>query len=273
MQHEKTATASPTLTTTGAPPSARRTPFLDRPAALARLAGVLYLALAALGGWAELAVRGTVHVPGDAAATAANIVVHETLFRLGLGADILMATVFVLLGLALFRLLHGTHPRGATALLVLVGVGAGSILVNLTFHVGALLAATDPAYTSALGPGTADTLALLLLDLHHHGYVLGGVLFGLWLLPMGWVAYRSPMFPRVLGVALVLGAAAWVADPMIAFTMPGAPVALRSIVSVPTSVAEFGLMLYLLVRGVRPAARAASATSLRPRSAGIPARR
>ena len=83
-------------------------------------------------------------MPEDAAATAANIVADETMFRLALGADILMAVVFVLLGLTLFRLLHRDHGRWATALLIFVSVGAGGILVNLVFQVGALLAATDP---------------------------------------------------------------------------------------------------------------------------------
>jgi hypothetical protein len=210
---------------------------------LARTAGLLYLAVVVLGGWAELVVRGTVHVPGDAAATAANLVGHEALFRWGLAADVLMATAFVFLGLALHRLLHHVDERAATALLVFVSVGAGSILLNLALHLGALRAATDPT--------AADGLALLLLDLHGYGYALGGVFFGLWLLPMGYLAQRSELFPTALGVLLVVGCFAWIADPLIAFALPGAPALLRTLVEVPTTVAELGLMLYLLVRGVR----------------------
>lgn len=235
----------------GPPAPAPRRWLVDHPVRLARTAGLLYLALAVLGAWAEVYVRGTIHVPGDAAATASNIAAHEPLFRLGLGADILMATAFVFLGLALYRLLHPSHPRGATALLTFVAVGAGSILVNLTFHVGALIAVTDPTYAAALGDGTADVLALLMLDLHHHGYVLGGIFFGLWLLPMGYVALRSPQFPSWLGVVLVIGAACWVADPLVAFVLPDAPGLLRQVVSAPTTIAELSLLVYLLVRGVR----------------------
>jgi Domain of unknown function (DUF4386) len=237
------------------------TRLLDRPSVLGHVAGLLYVALAALGGWAELGVRGAIRVPGDAAATAANIVADETLFRLALGADILMAVVFVVLGLTLFRLLHRDHGRWATALLVFVSVGAGGILVNLVFQVGALLAATDPTYAAAFGPDGADALALLLLDLHGHGYVLGGVFFGLWLLPLGLVALRSRYFPRALGVLVVVGVAAWVADPVIAFTVPDAPTLLRQVVKVPTTLAELSLLLYLVVRGVAPGGRSASITA------------
>lgn len=216
---------------------------MTKPKTLARVAGLLYLALVLLGTWAELVVRDSVHVPGDPVTTAANVVAHETLFRWGLAADVLMAVVFVLLGLALQRLLHHVDERAATALLVFVSVGAGSILLNLAFHAGALRVATDPEYD--------DGLALLLLDLHGYGYTLGGVFFGLWLLPMGYLALRSELFPKPLGVLLVVGGVAWIADPLIAFALPGAPGLVRDVVSLPTSLAEFGLMLYLLVRGVR----------------------
>jgi hypothetical protein len=224
---------------------------MTNPRTLARIAGLLYLSLAVLGGWAQLYVRGTLYVPGNAAETADNIADQETLFRLSLAADILMATVFVFLGLALYRLLHHVSARAATAMLAFVAVGAGSILVNLTFQVGALLAATEPAYAAFAGTGSGDTLALLMLDLHHYGYILGGVFFGLWLLPMGYLACRSSLFPTTLGVLLIIGSFAWIADPVIAFALPDTPGIVRQIVSVPTSIAEFGLILYLLIRGTR----------------------
>ncbi|GAA3445953.1 DUF4386 domain-containing protein [Planomonospora venezuelensis] len=234
---------------------------MTHPRTIARISGLLYLTLVVLGVWAQFYSRGPVYVPGDAAATAANIADRETLFRLGLAADILMATTFIALGLALHRLLHPAHPRAATALLTLVIAGAGGILALLTFHAGALVVATDPVYASGAGAAGRDSLALLMLDLHHHGYVLGGVLFGLWLLPMGYVAYRSSMFPDWLGVLLVIGCLTWIADPLIAFALPDAPDPVRVVVSLPTSAAEFGLMLYLIIRGVRTPSAAAHPAS------------
>lgn len=221
---------------------------MSSPQALARFAGLLYLALAVLGGWAHLGARASIYVPGDAASTTANIVANEQLFRLALVADLVMATVFVLLGMTLHRLLADTSARLATTLLVFVSVGAGSIALNLVFHVGALIVATDPSYADV---AARESLTLLLLDLHANGYVLGGIFFGLWLLPMGLIAYRSPYFGRVAGVILVVGSVAWLLDPVIAFGLPDAPAALRAIVEVPTSVAEFGLILFLLIVGVR----------------------
>lgn len=238
-----------------AAPAAGKPESMRNPRTQARIAGLLYLLLAVLGGWAELYVRGSVRHPGDARATASAIAEHDSLFRLGIAADILMATTFVFLGLVLYRLLQQTHQRAATVLLVFVAVGAGSILINLTFHVAAWLVGTDPAYAELLGTNARDALAMLLLDMHHHGYVLGGVFFGLWLLPMGYFAYRGAEFPSWLGVLLMIGCLTWLADPVLAFAAPQAPAVVRTIVSLPTSVAEFGLILYLLVVGVRREAR------------------
>ena len=220
---------------------------MNKPKIVARTAGVLYLLLAVLGGWAQLVARGTVYVPGDAATTAANVLQHETLLRWGLVADILMAAVFVLLGLVLQRLLHESNARLATALLVFTSVGAGSILVNLVFHFGALLVATDPTYATS-----DSTLTLLMLDMHQNGYVLGGIFFGLWLLPLGLIALRSPLFHRGVGIVIVIGAIAWLFDPILAFVLPTDELSVvRSIVTIPTLIAEFGLILYLLIVGVR----------------------
>lgn len=219
---------------------------MNNPRALARISGGLYLLLAVLGGWAHLAVRGSIYVPGDATVTAQNIVANEALFRWGLAADVTMALVFAILGLSLSRLLRAENERLATALLVFTSVGAGSILVILTFHVGALVLATDSAYA-----GLGDEVTLLMLDLHHNGYILGGVFFGLWLLPVGLIARRSPLFHRGVGTVIVTGAIAWLFDPVLAFVLPAGLEVVRDIVTIPTSIAEFGLIVYLLVVGVR----------------------
>lgn len=213
----------------------------DNPKVMARCAGLLYLLVVAFGGLAQVVGRGGILVDGDAAATAANIVAHETMFRLAVVADVLQAITFVLLGLTLRRLLQHVHGQAAAALLMFVTAGAGIIVLNLAFQVGALRAAAGPDPSAALP----------LLQLHTDGYVLGGVFFGLWLLPMGFLARKSGYFPNWLGFALLVAGGAWIADPLLAFGLPGAPALLRQAVSAPVLVGEFGLMLYLLIRGVR----------------------
>ncbi len=219
---------------------------MNNPKTLARIAGLLYLALAILGGWAQLAVRASAFVAGDAATTAANVVANETIVRWGLLADILMATVMVFLGLALQRLLRDENSRLATAVLVFVSAGAATILAALTFQAGALIVATQAPFA-----GGSDELVLLMFELHSAAYALGGIFFGLWLLPVGLIALRSPLFHRALGIVVTTGAIAWLVDTVIIFTPIAGLDVVHTVVTSLTVVAELGLIAYLLIVGVR----------------------
>ena len=216
-----------------------------KPRTLARTAGIAYL-LMGLGAWAHLGVRAGIHVPGDAAATAQNLTADATVFRLALVADIAMATSFVVLGVLLFRLLRHVNWPAAGALVVFVTVGAGMILTNLLFHQAALLVATDTTYATL----RSDDLVLFLLDLHQVGYTLAGIFFGLWLLPVGYLGYRSGLFPKLLSVLLFVAGGAWIVDTLAALLFPELPAVVHSILTAPTF-AELWLLAYLLIKGVR----------------------
>ena len=216
---------------------------------LARVAGALYLLMAVLGGIAHLGIRADVRVPGDAAATAANIVANPTLFRLSLVADIAMATIFVFVGVALYLLLRHVDRHAAGAMVVFVAVGAGLILANLGFHHAALLVATDPAY-GALGAQSSEGLVLLLVDLHGHGYTIAGIFFGLWLLPLAYLAYKSGLFPRLLSILLAVAGGSWIAATLVTFLWPELPAVVHALLTAPT-VAEFWMIAYLVTKGVR----------------------
>jgi len=157
-----------------------------------------------------------------------------------------MAAVFVFLGLALQRLLYESNARLATAILVLVSAAAASILVNLAFHAGALIVATQAPFA-----GRNDELVLLMFELHSNGYELGGILFGLWLLPVGLIALRSPLFHRGVGVVLITGAIAWLLSTVLKSVPLEGLELVTTILTIPMLIAEFGLILYLLIVGVR----------------------
>lgn len=222
---------------------------MTTPTRLARSAGAFYLLMLIFGSFANLGVRLRVRVPGDAAATVQNLTADPTLFRLALVADIAMATAFVSVGIALY-LLFRRVDRHATALLVFVVAGAGMILANLVLHQAALLVATDPTFDAI----ASNELVLLLLDLHAHGYALAGIFFGLWLLPVGYIGYRSGLLPKVLSVLVVVSGVAWIVETLVGFSFPDLPGVVHEILKAPRFV-EIGLIAYLLTKGVRTSDR------------------
>lgn len=226
-----------------------------KPRTLARTAGIAYLLLCILGGWAELSVRAGIHVPDDAATTVQNLTADATMFRLALVADIAMATAFVVVGVLLFRLLRHVNRPAAGAMVAFVTVGAGMMLTNLLLHQAALMVATDPTYATL----RSDELVLLLLDLHQSGYTLAGIFFGLWLLPLGYLAYRSGLFPRSLGALLAVAGGSHIIRTLVVFGFPDLPAVVPTILTAAT-LAEFWLVAYLLIKGVRTPA----ADQLRP---------
>lgn len=178
---------------------------MSSPKRLARIAGILYLAVAVFSGFAFGYVLTKVYVPGDATATAANVLANSGLVRLGVVADLVQATVTVILGMTLYRLLKHVSQNAASAMVVLIAIASAIMCLNDVFQFAASLVATAPAYGTAFGAAGANALVLLLLDMQHYGFLIAQIFFGLWLVPMGYLAFKSAMFPKVLGVMLVGG--------------------------------------------------------------------
>lgn len=224
--------------------------------ALARIAGALYLIVAVLGGFAE-SVRTSVTVSGNAAATAANVVQHATLFRAAFVADLVDEAAFIGVGFVLYVLLRNVNQRLALAMLLLNVLSVGLQAANMTNHLAALMVATDARY------GAPQTQVLFFLELHRQGYLVAQVFFGLYLLPLGYLVYRSRMFPRALGVVLMVGCAGYLGGVVSTFASPGFDSSLATPLGLVGGLAEIGFLLWLLAFGATEArAGAAPSTQL-----------
>lgn len=216
---------------------------------LARLAGLLYLIVAISGGFAQMGARAGVIVHGDPTATAANIRASEGVLRLGLAADVVNVVAFIGVALLLYAVLSPVHRRLSGTFVVFVAMSATIMGLDLVNQVGALAVATDPSFARSLGADAADGLAALFLDLHGFGYLVAEVFFGLWLLPLGYVVYRSGYFPRVLGIGLMVGALSYAVSFVLSITATGFHSDASVLVAMPAALAELSFMAWLLVRG------------------------
>jgi hypothetical protein len=101
------------------------------------------------------------------------------------------------------------------------------------------------------GAARSNALALLLIDAQHYGLLIAQIFFGLWLVPLGYLAYRSGWFPKALGIALVVGAACYLVDTFAAFLVPDVGKAVHGYVTIPSAIAEIWTLGYLLAIGVK----------------------
>src|SRR5580658_5843513 len=106
-------------------------------------------------------------------------------------------------------------------MLVLVALATGIICLNAVFQFEGLRVATDNSYAAAFGAAGSNALVLLLLDAQHYGSLIAQVFFGLWLVPLGYLAGKSGLFPRWLGVVLIVGGVCYLVDLLAAFLFPG----------------------------------------------------
>jgi hypothetical protein len=224
---------------------------------LARIVGALYLVVALFGGFAELVVRARIVEPGNAAATAENIRGSATLFRLAFASDLVQATFFLFTAMALYLLLRHVSELVTRAMVVIVAVSVAIICLNLLNQFVSLQIATGEASSGAFGAAGTDALAGLFADMHGAGYMIAQIFFGLWLLPLGYLVYRSGYFPKALGVLLVVGCFGYLIDTFATFLAPGIAESIEWIVVAPAAVGELSLVAYLLVKGVQVPARPA----------------
>jgi hypothetical protein len=222
------------------------------PKRLARIAGVLYLFVGIFGGFAEGFVEPKMYVAGNAATTAGNVVANAGLVRLGFVADLLDPTLFVFLGLTLYLLLKHVNKSVAMAMVVLVALSAGITCLNAVFEFEGLRVATGAVNLAAFGTTGSNALVLLLLDTQHYGLLIAQIFFGLWLVPLGYLAYNSAgWFPKWLGVLLIVGGVCYIVDLLALFLVPDFGVKIHTFIVIPSAIAEILMVLYLLVIGVR----------------------
>jgi len=217
-----------------------------------RFAGLLYVVSSIFGVFGLLYVPSKLIVRGNATATAHNIAGSETLFRLGIAADLIGQALFILVALALYNLLKEVNRRHALTMLTLILVAAPIAFLNELNAIGALVMVRGADFLALFDKPQRDALAMLFLNLRSYGFDIAGILWGLWLFPLGLLVYRSGFLPRILGVLLMVNCFAF---PINSFTRLLLP-QYAHIVSrwtMPLMFGELLFMLWLVVMGAKTA--------------------
>jgi hypothetical protein len=216
----------------------------------AGMAGGLWILLIASGIFAELFVRSTLIVGGDATATATNILASEQLFRLGIVADLVSAGAYIGTTLLLYDLFRPVNPSMSLFAALLGVAGSVIMIVNLPNLLGALLYLQDATAQAAFGVEQGQALAMLSLRFHALGYTMSIIVFAAHLLLLGCLVLRSTLLPRMLGALLVIACLCWWTNSVVVILLPSFAGNLYPYILLPSLVAEGGMALWLLVMGV-----------------------
>lgn len=215
----------------------------------ARIAGLLMLVLVALAPFSMLYMPATLIVPGDAATTANNIVSSAAMFRLAMASD----AVIFLVEIALCALVY-TLVRPVNKTLALIAVFARLAMtiiqgLNLLNHFVVMSLLSGSGSVAALAPPQLHALVSLFLGAHEAGVLIWGMFFGLHLLVLGYLVYRSGYLPKVIGGLLVFVGLVYLTQSFGNILLPNAKAVFTAMGSL--GFLEIAFPVWLLIKGVK----------------------
>jgi Domain of unknown function (DUF4386) len=220
-----------------------------------RAAGLWYLALTIFGPLRLIYIPSKLFVPGNPAATSDNIAAHELLFSLGIAADLICAVILIFLVLAFYRLFKGVDKSLAVQVAIFGGVMPAVIyFVGVVNDLAALTLIRGADFLSVFDKPQRDALAMLFLRLRDHQNIAAEILWGLWLIPLAILVYRSRFLPRFLGVWLVINGLAYLTMSFTGILLSQQYQQKVFTYSQPALAGELALMLWLVIKGAKPPA-------------------
>lgn len=215
----------------------------------ARIAGILYLLITVLSIPVHFVIPAQLMVAGDATATANRIMASVGLFRLGIGAELLLLLSEIGLTVLLYVLFR---PVSETlSLIAAVSRLAMTVIhgVNLLTRIIVLLLLGGAGYLTVFEPAQLNALGMVFLNAYDYGFTIGIVFLFLHALILGYLIYKSSYFPRILGVLFMIASLGYLIDSFSYVLIPNyktGPVYL----ALPIAIAEIAFPLWLLIKGV-----------------------
>jgi len=216
------------------------------PGTVARTTGGLYLAFMVTSVLAD--ALGHIGL-GDAQQIYRSITTDLMSFRIGLMVSLVSGFLFLMAAWGLFVLLRPVNRELALLFLLLNAVGVAVQCASLLQLVPAMLIGSGQPIPPAT---SAEASALIAITTYRVGFVTAQLFYGTWLFPLGYLVWKSRFLPRFLGVLLLLdgvGEMVWVVQGLVLPAYPGIKVPGTAV----SLVAEVGLALWLVIRGVKAA--------------------
>lgn len=211
----------------------------------ARITGLWYLLMAITGILGFMVFHSQIFVSGNPEQTFMNLVEFESTARIRLLLEFVIVISQALTAVWFYNLFKENYEWEAWTL------GIWGIVNAIVIMISAI------AIASAIGIanskiGEREDKILLIQMLQHiisNAWSIGGLFFGLWLFPMGYIVINSKSMPIWLGRVIVLGGLGYVISTFIRYS--GIDFSLNKYLMLPATIGEFWMIGYLLIFGIR----------------------
>ena len=216
----------------------------------ARVAGLLYVLIAATAPVGLLYVPGKLFVTGDATATADHLRASESLLRMGIASELFHQTIEVFLVLVLYGLFKVVNKPLARQLVILGLVPIPIVFLNVLNEVAALILVSGANFLAVFGKPQLDALAMFFVRLHGQGLQVAGIFWGLWLFPFGLLVMRCGFIFKALGVLLIIAGLGYVLDSFTSLILPHYTSTVGDVAGI-LELGELPIILWLLIWGAK----------------------
>ncbi len=218
---------------------------------LARITGMFYFIIIFCGLYSGMVVRASIVVPMDENATLRNLMANESLFRIGFISDMIMVVSDIMVAVLFYYLLKEVHKMlaGLAAIFRLIQSGIlGANLINL-FTPLILIQGHGDMDTPQINSLASEVMNRM--EIFEYGYLISGVFFAFNCLIMGYLLYKSELFPRALGIMITIASFGYMFNCMANFLVPSLVEISQMVLLFTAIIAELALCLWLLIKGVR----------------------
>jgi hypothetical protein len=219
----------------------------------ARLPGLLWFLAAVTGGFGLFYIRSYVIVPGDAAATAANIVASEFLFRAAIVNNLFSQIFMFFFGLTLFHLFKEVNKRLATVFLASVMMTVAIAVVNTLNHFEALFLLSQADYLKVFNPEQLNVMAMISLrQANSSGQGLLEIFWAPLYFSFGLLVIKSRFAPKILGILLMIMGVGYGINILEKFLIPQFhPAMFTQLAMTLGALGGIPTILWLLIKGAR----------------------
>lgn len=215
----------------------------------ARFAGVLYLIITVAATIAHFYVPSNIIVPGDAAATANNIINNETLFRFGaIGGELIVLLSEIILSMVLYVILKPVNKTlsllAAVSRLAMTTIH-GLNLINYFF----VLLLLGGGYSTVFATDQLQALVTLFLDAHSYGFTIGIAFLTIHVFILGYLIFKSGYFPKILGILFIAAGFGYLIDSF-ALLLSTSYETTPGFIAAVIAISEIAFPVWLLIKGV-----------------------
>lgn len=219
---------------------------------IARIAGTFYLVVVLTGIFSLQYVPSKLIVWDDPTQSFNNIVGSITLFRFGIVSGLICYTFFLFLPWTLYILLKQVNEFQAMLMAILASASVPIAFTTIQHNYSVLSLISGESYLSVFSNDQLQSMVMFELNQYDNGMLISKIFWGLWLLPFGYLVFKSGFLPKILGIFLMVGCFGYLIN-FLGYTLMSdySKIGIASIVQLPASLGEVGICLWLLIFGAK----------------------